>query len=46
MDGLPADTADHLLTWPLSALQKNPPQARFHPQATRRAQIFPEYLDT
>lgn len=44
--GLPADTADHPLTWPVPPLQKNPPQARFHSQVTRRPHIFPEYLDT
>lgn len=44
--GLPADTADHPSMWALPPLLKNPPQARFHPQATRRAQIFAEYLDT
>lgn len=44
--GLTADTVEHPPMCPLPPLQRNPPQARFHPQATRRAQIFAEYLDT
>lgn len=40
MDGLPADTADHLLTWPLSALQKNPPTSEIPPTGHQESPDF------